>query len=96
LQELLYVPPTSETIQHKTIGDGHTRQCKDFSKLEEWAMEHTACYTFEPVEPPFFEDQRYANCPEDSPYYQAMKEAIGAGRDWKPIHPPKKGPTFQI
>jgi hypothetical protein len=91
LQELLYVTPNHE----RQIGDGHVRQCRDFSKLDEWAMEHSACYTFEKLEPPFFVDQSYANCPKDSPYYQGMVEALGLPEDWEPPHTPK-GPAFPV
>jgi len=78
----------------REVGDGHVRQCRNFSKLDEWALEHHACYSFEDVEAPYFVNQRYANCPRDSPYFEIMRESFGFDEDWEPANPPKTGPTF--
>jgi hypothetical protein len=82
--------------EDRGVGDHHTRQCRDFSILDEWTWENHACYTFEPLEPPFFVDQRYANCPKDSPYYKAMRAALPAvlDEDWEPSHTIGNAPTF--
>jgi len=78
----------------KEVGDGHVRQCKNFSKLDKWALDHHACYTFEELEAPYFVNQRYANCPSDSPYLEVARESFEFSKDWKPAHPPNEDPTF--
>jgi len=87
--ELLYVTTGS------VFGGGQTRQCRDFSKLEEWALENNGCYIFDDLEPPYFVNQRYANCPKDSPYYKTMVESLGFVEDWDPPNPPQ-GSVFPV
>lgn len=76
------------------VGDGHVRQCRDFSKLDNWALEHSSCYTSEDLEAPYFKDQRYANCPKDSPWFLSMRDSLGLDEDWEPPYRYKHGPTF--
>ncbi|KAM3073409.1 hypothetical protein ACMFMG_004692 [Clarireedia jacksonii] len=80
------------------IGDkstGQNRQCKDFSKLDEWALERHACYNFErPMKPGPLDVEAFQNCRESSPYLQVMKDHFGYGKDWQGDYPPHEGPTF--
>ena len=39
-------PRYSGLGQRGGTGDGQYRMCKDWGKLEEWAMEHSACYKY--------------------------------------------------
>lgn len=89
LQELLFVTEHSAA----KVGDGHVRQCKDFSNLDKWALEHHACCTFEDLNPPFFKYQRWRACPKDSPYFQTMREFLGYNENWEPDYEVHLGPT---
>ncbi|PVH86413.1 hypothetical protein DL98DRAFT_359204, partial [Cadophora sp. DSE1049] len=54
---------------------GQNRQCKDFSKLDKWALERHACYNFErPMKPGPLDVEAFTNCRESSPYLQVMKD----------------------
>ena len=50
-------------------GVGQTRQCRDWSELERWAIRHTACYRRpdRPVEG-MKNIEKYKFCPDDSGY----------------------------
>ncbi|KAF2656068.1 hypothetical protein K491DRAFT_555837, partial [Lophiostoma macrostomum CBS 122681] len=54
----------------RASGQGQYRMCRDFSKLEDWATQHTACWRHVGVESElgFRELDRYRFCPEGSPY----------------------------
>ncbi|KAH8703976.1 hypothetical protein BGW36DRAFT_313409 [Talaromyces proteolyticus] len=62
---------------HDGAGSNQTMQCKDLSKLRAWvqAPAQHSCYrhldNYVNLSHP---DERYAFCPEDSPYYPAMQE----------------------
>lgn len=50
-------------------GKGQTRMCRDWVKLEEWAREHTACYSSYGSEILGYpEIEHYRHCPEGSGY----------------------------
>lgn len=45
-------------------GTGQKRQCKDWRKLREWAIEHSACYKGVDFDDPGFHSiERYKFCP---------------------------------
>lgn len=50
--------------KHPSSGIGQARLCRDWGKLEQWAVEHSACYkainTGDPEFPPI---ERYKFCP---------------------------------
>ncbi|KAH7390088.1 hypothetical protein BKA64DRAFT_645021 [Cadophora sp. MPI-SDFR-AT-0126] len=81
------------------VGDkstGQNRQCKDFSKLDEWALERHACYNFErPMKPGPLDVEAFTNCRESSPYLQVMKDHFGYGENWQGEYPAHEGPTFE-
>jgi len=62
---------------HDAVGDHQVLQCRDLSKVVEWAMapERSACYRagndFRPVVNNL---DRHAYCPVDSPYYPVVEE----------------------
>jgi len=83
--ELLFVFETDDPANFRPrVGEGHIRQCRNFSKLEEWALapERNACYHFETD---VNEDRliNWMRCPPDSPYFQSMKESFEYGEDWQ-------------
>ena len=89
-------PPNQNLYYVGDINSGHKRQCRDFSKLDAWALDHHACYSFK--KPPVagvLDVEAFANCREGSPYKQAMKEHFGFGDDYVSRFPPNEGPTFQ-
>lgn len=50
--------------EHPTSGVGQTRMCRDWSQLEKWAVEHSACYkAFNFNDPEFPPIERYKFCP---------------------------------
>lgn len=69
-------PMPSPRIQN-SIGDQQVLQCRDLSKVVEWAMapERGACYRagndFRPV---IHSLERHAYCAVDSPFYSVAKE----------------------
>lgn len=68
-------------------GIGQVRKCKDWSKLESWAKEHTACYRYGNfVAEDKLDSQigRFKYCPADSPYLPKVREYFGKGDDWFP------------
>ena len=59
---------STETPDPKT-GEGQYRQCRDWSKLEAWGRQHNACFSYvHEADPTFPNVERFAFCPEDSPY----------------------------
>ncbi|KAH6708875.1 hypothetical protein BKA61DRAFT_696765 [Leptodontidium sp. MPI-SDFR-AT-0119] len=75
---------------------GQNRKCKDFSKLDEWALERHACYNFErPMKPGPLDVEAFTNCRDSSPYLPIMKNHFGYGDDWKGDYPAHEGPTFE-
>ncbi|KAH7351185.1 hypothetical protein BKA65DRAFT_550150 [Rhexocercosporidium sp. MPI-PUGE-AT-0058] len=74
---------------------GQNRKCKDFSKLDNWALERHACYNFErPMKPGPLDVEAFTNCRDSSPYLQVMKDHFGYGKDWHGDYPAHEGPTF--
>ena len=52
------------SAKHPISGIGQTRKCKDWGKLHEWAIQHSACY--KPInfdDPDFPLKERYKFCP---------------------------------
>jgi len=78
------------------VGEGQTLQCRDFAKLDEWALEHYACYTFHNLKPPYFSDgpEKYMNCHKDSEFFPKMREFLGHGEEWQPDYFVNFGPEF--
>ncbi|PQE06241.1 cytochrome p450 protein [Rutstroemia sp. NJR-2017a BBW] len=59
------------------IGDGQVRQCRDWNKLTAWATapEQNACYRqLSDYNQVFHSLEKFAYCPEGSPYYDIQRE----------------------
>jgi hypothetical protein len=68
-------------------GYGQLRKCRDWSKLRDWADEHTACYrngNFVVEDKLESQIGRFRFCPEDSPYLPKIREYYGKQDDWFP------------
>jgi hypothetical protein len=70
-------------------GFGQPRKCRDWSKLQAWADERTACYRNGNF---VIEDQlesqvdRFKFCPPDSPYLAHIREYYGKDDAWFPTN----------
>ena len=59
-------------------GTGQLRTCRDWSQLEHWAQQHTACWRYiHPHDPTFPSLERHKFCPEGSPYLEKVKKTFG-------------------
>ncbi|MCJ1462680.1 hypothetical protein MMC07_001283 [Pseudocyphellaria aurata] len=58
-------------------GTGQRRQCRDWSQLEAWAQQNTACfrYTYPHDSTNYLEKLKF--CPEGSPYIAKVKDVFG-------------------
>ena len=57
-------------------GDEQFRQCRDWSQLESWSKEHTACYRFDHGAKHSDKLWHYSFCPPESPYFAASQKAL--------------------
>ena len=65
-------------------GGGQYRECKDWSQLEAWVQEHTACWRYvNSTDPSTNQLERFKYCPEGSPFLEKAKaefpDAGGSG-----------------
>jgi len=62
-------------------GIGQNRQCRDWSKLDKWADENTACYKYFNYSANDWYDQRqrFVFCPEGAPYIPRVEKYL----EWK-------------
>lgn len=64
-------------------GDGQTRQCRDWSKLEQWAVDNTACYVH--INETTGVDnmlERFKYCPKGTPEAARVRKHFGFPDDW--------------
>jgi hypothetical protein len=67
----------------KDTGSGQTRRCRDWSKLEAWALENSACYGFiNETQGVTHEIDRFKYCPHGSPFAPGMRKYFGLPEDW--------------
>lgn len=58
-------------------GPVQLRQCRDFSKLEAWAKDHSACFRrFDYTAPEFGTLDEWLYCPPESPFWQTVQNYI--------------------
>lgn len=79
------VPRYTGFQENQSSGLGQYRMCRDFSKLEDWALQHTACWRHigEMSDQGFRELDRYRFCPEGSPYMKLSEEKwLEDSSDW--------------
>jgi len=83
--ELLFEFETDNPDSRPRVGEGHIRQCRNFAKLEEWALapERNACYQFYEGDDSKDKLKNWRHCPPNSPYFQSMKEYFGYDEDWQ-------------
>lgn len=79
----------------KADGEEQIRQCKGFSKLEEWALapERNSYFRRERVEGNLDYYQHFRQCPPDSPSFDKMRQHFGYDEHWQ-IDYDLTGPTF--
>ncbi|MCJ1317637.1 hypothetical protein MMC15_002962 [Xylographa vitiligo] len=69
--------PRYESLAHPAQpGDNQGRMCRDWSKLEAYATEHTACWRDINATDHIPGELRYRYCPPESPYFEKVKEAF--------------------
>jgi len=82
-------------------GVGQYRQCKDWSKLEKWADENSACFSYNEVithelneENPYPHALRY--CPAGNKWLPTIQKFYNKPDDWVPTKPPPPYPDVGI
>jgi hypothetical protein len=66
-------------------GDGQVRVCRDWSKLEDWAIEHDGCFRhIQRGNNSIAEVERFKYCKNNSPYLPAIREFFGYDEKWMP------------
>ncbi|KAH8663034.1 hypothetical protein BGZ60DRAFT_541534, partial [Tricladium varicosporioides] len=71
--------------------EGQTRSCRNWDKLHEWTLAHSACYRHGNGE---LEDKnesqiaRFRFCEEGTPELEKVREYFGKGKDWRPTEEP--------
>ena len=56
-------------------GGGQYRHCRDWSELEAWAKEQTACWRYvNSTDPNTSQLERFKYCPEGSPYLEKARK----------------------
>lgn len=72
--------PDGEAFALEPMKEPRYRQCKNWTQLESWAMDHTACYSLRDSS---YEDagslERFKYCPKGSPYVEEVNKAFGEG-----------------
>ncbi|KAF2232967.1 hypothetical protein EV356DRAFT_534253 [Viridothelium virens] len=77
---LMYTAPAGEQLE---TGEGQVRVCRDWSKLEEWYDDNTACFAYtNKTEGVTDELQQYKYCPKGSKFAPAMRAHFGLPDDW--------------
>ncbi|KAH8649692.1 hypothetical protein BGZ60DRAFT_534568 [Tricladium varicosporioides] len=66
-------------------GEGQTRMCRDFSKLEEWARNHTSCWRHIAPTDDIDTLLRYRYCPKGTPYGDRIREVFGDEDEWDEV-----------
>lgn len=87
---LRYVPLNSDGHGFRP-GDGQSRQCRDWEKVQEFVSDHDPCYQYmNPGDKELSNLQRFKFCPADSPYLPKIRKYFGYDNDWVPE--PAQGP----
>ena len=66
--------PMPAPVAHH-VGDGQTRKCRDWGKLQAWAtrLDQHACHRFDDYREATNTLELFAHCPDDSPYRPVME-----------------------
>jgi hypothetical protein len=94
-----YIPV--DATGNAITGVGQYRQCKDWSKLKKWSMEHGACFSYnELIRHELLEDQPYPHalrfCPKGSKFLPAVQKFYDKPADWVPVKPDPPYPDVGI
>lgn len=94
-----FIPVDAKDSAH--TGIGQWRQCKDFSKLEQWGREHSACFSYnELITHELKEERGYPHalqfCPADSKWLPAVRKFYNQPDDWVPEKPPPPYPAVGV
>jgi len=74
---------TPRRFDYEGIKPDQERNCRDWSKLETWALEHNSCYRYLNYSVHLDDDKlkRFYYCPPGSPYASLVEEHLEAKRD---------------
>ncbi|KAL8882370.1 MAG: hypothetical protein Q9192_007594 [Flavoplaca navasiana] len=68
-------PRYTTTTQKPESGMGQMRQCRDWSKLEEWAKKYSGCWRYlDAKHDESSEIWRWTFCPEGSPWFERVRK----------------------
>ena len=74
---------TSSLSAQSNTGEGQSRVCRDWNKLEEWFQDKSACFAnINETQGVMDELERYKFCPKDSMFAPAMRAHFGLPDDW--------------
>jgi hypothetical protein len=66
-------------------GDGQTRKCRDWTKVQDFVHSHDACYKYlEPNNEELSNLQRFKYCSKDSQYLPLIRKYFGYDDNWIP------------
>ena len=64
-------------------GEGQTRACRDWNKLEEWTRDNSACFAYiNETHDVTDKMEQFKYCPRDSKFAPAMRAHFGFPDDW--------------
>lgn len=87
---LRYVPLNSDGHGFRP-GDGQSRQCRSWDKVEEFVEAHDPCYRYQnPGDTKLSNLEGFKFCPADSQYLPKIRKYFGYADDWLPE--PEQGP----
>ncbi|KAI4169556.1 MAG: hypothetical protein LQ343_005636 [Gyalolechia ehrenbergii] len=77
-------PRYTTTTNDPESGVGQMRQCRSWTKLQEWTRERTACFRNIHEGQRIHEIERYKFCPPGSPYLPKIRGYFKHDDDWQP------------
>ena len=78
-------PRNTGTTGPMESGVGQMRMCRSWDKLQEWAVQHTACFRYTDEDIEHNELTRYKFCPEEGiEYMPKIRQYFGLPADWMP------------
>ncbi|PYH70986.1 uncharacterized protein BO88DRAFT_335621, partial [Aspergillus vadensis CBS 113365] len=90
LETLCTADDTPRYVPHNTVtgfrpGDGQTRMCRDWEKLDAFVNEHSPCYReLSHTDEHISNLDRFKYCPNDSPYLPIIRSFFGYDEEWVP------------
>ncbi|KAI9663962.1 MAG: hypothetical protein M1821_007453 [Bathelium mastoideum] len=88
---LMYTPTSSEQSR---IGEGQSRICRDWNKLEQWFEDNSACFAgLNETEGVADGLEHFKYCPKDSKFAPTMRAHFGLPADWYEEPPNPRTPS---